>query len=142
MMIASLRRDSSCHASASLGRYSLCVRSSSINLSCADLSMDLSVDKLEVSVALVGWHVRGVHVNEQMALSILVMGYGATLDAHRVTDGARTRDLRDHNPMLCQLSYGHQAVLKFYQQAPGVQSSPGRPCLLNGGFATWESRAP
>lgn len=28
---------------------------------------------------------------------------------HRVTDGARTRDLRDHNPMLCQLSYGHQA---------------------------------
>jgi hypothetical protein len=40
----------------------------------------------------------------------------------RVTDGARTRDLRDHNPMLCQLSYGHQAVLKFYQQAPGVQS--------------------
>jgi hypothetical protein len=40
----------------------------------------------------------------------------------RVTDGARTRDLRDHNPMLCQLSYGHQAVLKFYQQAPGMQS--------------------
>ena len=33
----------------------------------------------------------------------------------RVTDGARTRDLRDHNPMLCQLSYGHQATLKFYQ---------------------------
>src|SRR4028119_1189269 len=26
----------------------------------------------------------------------------------RVTDGARTRDLRDHNPMLCQLSYDHQ----------------------------------
>ena len=24
--------------------------------------------------------------------------------------------------MLCQLSYGHQAILKFYQQAPGVQS--------------------
>ena len=27
----------------------------------------------------------------------------------RVTDGARTRDLRSHNPMLYQLSYGHQA---------------------------------
>src|SRR5918999_1079187 len=24
-----------------------------------------------------------------------------------VTDGTRTRDLRSHNPMLCQLSYGH-----------------------------------
>src|SRR5215217_6155484 len=29
----------------------------------------------------------------------------------RVTDGARTRDLRDHNPMLCQLSYGHQEMV-------------------------------
>src|ERR687895_2266611 len=27
----------------------------------------------------------------------------------RVTDGARPRDLRDHNPMLCQLSYDPQA---------------------------------
>src|SRR5215213_3463169 len=27
----------------------------------------------------------------------------------RVTDGARTRDLRSHNPMLYQLSYGHHA---------------------------------
>ena len=27
----------------------------------------------------------------------------------RVTDGARTRDLRSHNPMLCLLSYGHHA---------------------------------
>ena len=24
-----------------------------------------------------------------------------------VSDGARTRDIRDHNPMLCQLSYTH-----------------------------------
>ena len=39
----------------------------------------------------------------------------------RVTDGARTRDLRDHNPMLCQLSYGHQAMVQFYQPALGVQ---------------------
>jgi hypothetical protein len=39
----------------------------------------------------------------------------------RVTDGARTRDLRDHNPMLCQLSYDHQVILQFYQPAPGVQ---------------------
>src|SRR5215210_3748225 len=27
----------------------------------------------------------------------------------RVTDGARTRDLRSHNPMLYLLSYGHHA---------------------------------
>ncbi len=27
----------------------------------------------------------------------------------RVTDGARTRDLRSHNPMLYRLSYGHHA---------------------------------
>jgi hypothetical protein len=26
----------------------------------------------------------------------------------RVTDGARTRDNRSHNPVLYQLSYGHQ----------------------------------
>jgi hypothetical protein len=26
-----------------------------------------------------------------------------------VTDGTRTRDLRSHNPMLYQLSYGHHA---------------------------------
>src|SRR5918998_6977844 len=30
-------------------------------------------------------------------------------ESERVTDGARTRDLRSHNPMLCQLSYGHHA---------------------------------
>jgi hypothetical protein len=29
----------------------------------------------------------------------------------RVTDGARTRDLRGHIPALCQLSYGHQGSL-------------------------------
>jgi hypothetical protein len=29
----------------------------------------------------------------------------------RVTDGARTRDLRSHNPMLCLLSYGHHAPM-------------------------------
>jgi hypothetical protein len=34
----------------------------------------------------------------------------------RVTDGARTRDLRSHNPMLYQLSYGHQAHARFYQE--------------------------
>jgi hypothetical protein len=34
----------------------------------------------------------------------------------RVTDGARTRDLRSHNPMLYQLSYGHQARTRFYQE--------------------------
>jgi hypothetical protein len=34
----------------------------------------------------------------------------------RVTDGTRTRDLRSHNPMLCQLSYGHHAQEGFYQR--------------------------
>ena len=29
---------------------------------------------------------------------------------HRVADGTRTRDSRDHNPGLYQLSYGHRAV--------------------------------
>src|SRR5215207_3612951 len=49
----------------------------------------------------------------------------------RVTDGARTRDLRDHNPMLCQLSYDHQAVTSattgFYQQAPCPTKKPAGP---------------
>ena len=36
----------------------------------------------------------------------------------RVTDGARTRDLRSHNPMLCLLSYGHHARKTFYQESP------------------------
>ena len=27
-----------------------------------------------------------------------------------VSDGARTRDTRDHNPVLCQLSYAHHVV--------------------------------
>src|SRR5919112_898589 len=31
------------------------------------------------------------------------------LSDRRVTDGARTRDLRSHNPMLYHLSYGHHA---------------------------------
>jgi hypothetical protein len=34
----------------------------------------------------------------------------------RVTDGTRTRALRSHNPMLYQLSYGHQARTRFYQE--------------------------
>jgi hypothetical protein len=34
----------------------------------------------------------------------------------RVTDGTRTRDLRSHNPMLYQLSYGHHAQEGFYQR--------------------------
>ncbi len=33
-----------------------------------------------------------------------------------VTDGARTRDLRSHNPMLYLLSYGHHARRGFYQR--------------------------
>ena len=37
-------------------------------------------------------------------------------ESRRVTDGDRTRDLRSHNPMLYQLSYGHQAQARFYQE--------------------------
>ena len=51
----------------------------------------------------------------------LSAGFGVSPAKPRVTDGARTRDLRDHNPMLCQLSYDHQAIVQFYQPAPGVQ---------------------
>ena len=40
-------------------------------------------------------------------------------ESERVTDGARTRDLRSHNPMLCQLSYGHQVHARFYQEKAG-----------------------
>jgi hypothetical protein len=40
-----------------------------------------------------------------------------------VTDGARTRDLRSHNPMLYQLSYGHQARKGFYQRKGAWQSA-------------------
>jgi hypothetical protein len=40
----------------------------------------------------------------------------------RVTDGARTRDLRSHNPMLYLLSYGHHARRGFYQRKVGGQS--------------------
>ena len=45
-----------------------------------------------------------------LALTILLRVLSGLLG--RVTDGARTRDLRDHNPMLCQLSYDHQASPK------------------------------
>jgi hypothetical protein len=40
-----------------------------------------------------------------------------------VTDGARTRDLRSHNPMLYLLSYGHQARNGFYQRKDARQSA-------------------
>ncbi len=59
-------------------------------------------------------------VSKKLSLNVGLSVYPAKT---RVTDGARTRDLRDHNPMLCQLSYGHQAVLRFYQHAPAVQNA-------------------
>lgn len=37
----------------------------------------------------------------------------------RVTNGTRTRDFQDHNPALCQLSYGHQ------QNRAGATPRPG-----------------
>ena len=40
----------------------------------------------------------------------LVQVANSPRDDGRVTDGDRTRDLRDHNPALCQLSYGHQGA--------------------------------
>ena len=48
----------------------------------------------------------------------------------RVTDGARTRDLRDHNPALYQLSYGHQggtSVAHSEVNPNGGSSLPIRP---------------
>ncbi len=41
----------------------------------------------------------------------------------RVTDGARTRDLRGHIPALCQLSYGHQGASSVAQTAGGLASA-------------------
>jgi hypothetical protein len=32
----------------------------------------------------------------------------------RVTDGTRTRDVQDHNLALCQLSYGHRVLVKYF----------------------------
>jgi hypothetical protein len=46
----------------------------------------------------------------------------------RVTDGARTRDLRGHIPALCQLSYGHQGASSVAQTGGGT----GGPDRLSG----------
>ena len=35
--------------------------------------------------------------------------YATALYKSRVESGARTHDTRNHNPMLCQLSYDHHA---------------------------------
>ncbi len=48
----------------------------------------------------------------------------------RVTDGARTRDLRSHNPMLYLLSYGHQAHAKFYQEKTGGKTRWSEAVML------------
>jgi hypothetical protein len=40
-------------------------------------------------------------------LIIRVGDQGVELHFRGVTDGTRTRDPRDHNPVLYQLSYGH-----------------------------------
>jgi hypothetical protein len=45
----------------------------------------------------------------------------------RVTDGARTRDLRGHIPALCQLSYGHQGASSV-AQADGRTDLPASRC--------------
>ena len=37
-----------------------------------------------------------------------------------VSDGARTRDNRDHNPVLYQLSYAHHARVKCYREPFGA----------------------
>ena len=46
----------------------------------------------------------------------------------RVANGTRTRDHRDHNPGLYQLSYRHQATASYPDQSPasGVSSSASR----------------
>ena len=37
-----------------------------------------------------------------------------------VTSGARTHDTRNHNPMLCQLSYSHHIVVSFKTGCKGT----------------------
>ena len=39
----------------------------------------------------------------------------------RVTDGARTRDVQDHNLALYQLSYGHREYSKLFRPKGGVK---------------------
>ena len=40
----------------------------------------------------------------------LPLSYGALMSVRGVADGTRTRDHRDHNPGLYQLSYRHRAA--------------------------------
>ena len=52
-----------------------------------------------------------------------------------VTDGARTRDLRSHNPMLYQLSYGHHA-----HPDSTSEKAPGKTVRISG-FASKKDHA-
>jgi hypothetical protein len=64
--------------------------------------------------------VRGWWESLITATNSSVARFGLTYaEYERVTDGDRTRDLRSHNPMLCQLSYGHQVHARFYQEKAG-----------------------
>src|SRR5215208_2510904 len=69
------------------------------------------------AVRLAQWCQIGVKASNINTGARLTSANPAYLSRYRrVTDGARTRDLRSHNPMLYQLSYGHQARTRFYQE--------------------------
>ena len=58
-------------------------------------------------------------------------GAGATAP-QKVSDGIRTRDRRDHNPELYQLSYAHQAST----ESSGVPPVPDRPPIVRSTILT------
>src|SRR5208282_4293198 len=66
---------------------------------------------------------------------------GARRDWKRVTDGARTRDPKDHNLVLCQLSYGHR-VQVFVPDRPHVSITAGFGYESNSEPAPRPSRCP
>ena len=48
----------------------------------------------------------------------------------RATDGTRTRDVLDHNQVLCQLSYGRRRVAKRTASRAGGSTVQGRKTRL------------
>ena len=63
------------------------------------------------------------HLAQTPEHSLLPRIWHTYAESERVTDGARTRDLRSHNPMLYLLSYGHHARMGFYQRKDAWQSA-------------------
>ena len=57
------------------------------------------------------------HRSQLRRLPLCPLSYGAEA---RVADGTRTRDHRDHNPGLYQLSYRHRAPTSYPRETTGL----------------------